>query len=115
MKPIPKRLPTLFLGFGFDDGWEFDRPYIIYSPCLLYGEGGNSGKLYSMVESHCIDISAGDFDPTILARNFDTDTAWRNWDIKQLQKENEIHSFSVEWGLDEDYSLTFEITPNQDA
>jgi len=52
-----ERLPTVFRGCMFDDGWEFDAPCILYFPYRRYGIGSNTFKLDEMIYDLCFDIA----------------------------------------------------------
>lgn len=45
-----------FRGCGWDDGWEFDAPVVLYEPVQRYGIRGSIGNIEGMVEDVCIDL-----------------------------------------------------------
>lgn len=105
---MSKNLPKEIHGVCFHDGWEFDMPCIIYKPFYVYGEGGNSGYLDSMVESVCIDICLREFKST---GEVEDQCKHRGWSLRGLnRRKRAVHvKWTIEWYYSDDGELDFEI------
>ncbi len=107
---IPDNLPTIIRGCGWDDGWEFDGPLVIYYPFFKYGEGNNVYCLRNMVEDVCIDIEVGDVDYDAMRRCLEEQCGWRGWSLKGFARRKAAHhmEFRIRWSLGTDGSQSFE-------
>lgn len=81
-----RKLPAVFRGVFWDDGWEFDAPCVMYEPCQRYSYGGNSGEFDSMVERECIAIAIGDAPKTKFSQGELKEFKWRGWSVQGFKR-----------------------------
>ena len=100
------KLPTVFRGCQWSDGWEFDAPAVVYFPAKYkrYGFGGNSSAIDEIVEEITDSIEDGDEpDDGGLAEECE----WRGWGRRFNKRTTAQHvQITVEWLLGSDGRIT---------
>lgn len=105
----PKPGDTIvFRGVMFDDGWEFDAPCIIYSPCKLYSpNGGNTSEIESLVEDACIDLCMRESIQMKWSSGELKEFKWRGWSPDGFRRRKGWHVTVTANFYEQDGELTF--------
>lgn len=107
------KLPTLFKGCCWDDGWEFDMPCILYFPYKRYSPfGSNSSEIDGMVEDICFALALGEKVRIGWSDGEFREFAWRGWGPSRFaSRKRAWHvTIRVKWKRDETGRMMPEFT-----
>lgn len=92
------KLPTLFRGVWWNDGWEFDAPCVITFPFKRYGYWGNSSVFDQMVQGVCSDLAMGLDVRRGWSESDLHEFRWRGWSTRFERRKNAWHiAIKVAW------------------